>query len=149
MNENKTKFMRSEQEGVLSTHSGKPLKLIDQFTYLGSNISFTEINVNLRRENANNAIDRLSVIWNPNLSYKIKQDFFQTVAVSYVQYRCNTWMQTQCIEKRLHLNNTRTSRVVFKRSWKQHPPKKITTVLSLTSHLTNHPRRRTKHKERG
>ena len=33
--------------GVLSQLNGKPLKLVDQFTYLGSNISSTESHVNI------------------------------------------------------------------------------------------------------
>ena len=33
------------QEGTISTLSGKHLKLIDQFTYRGSNISSTESDV--------------------------------------------------------------------------------------------------------
>ena len=39
--------MYFKQEGALSTLSGKPLKLVDQLTYLGSNISSTESNINI------------------------------------------------------------------------------------------------------
>ena len=46
MNANKTEFMYLKQEGAISTLIGKPLKLVDLFTYHGSNIS-TENNVNV------------------------------------------------------------------------------------------------------
>ena len=46
VNANKTEFMCIKQKGTISTLSGKPLKLVDQFTYLSSNISSTESNVN-------------------------------------------------------------------------------------------------------
>ena len=39
VNANKTDSMRFKQEGTIFTLSGKALKLVDQFAYLGSNIS--------------------------------------------------------------------------------------------------------------
>ena len=41
------KFICFKQEGAISTLSVKPLKLVDLFTYLGSNISSTESDVNI------------------------------------------------------------------------------------------------------
>ena len=61
-----------------TTLSGKPLKLVDRFIYLGSNIS-TESNVN----KVWNVGDRLSGTWKSNLCDKIKEDFFQSVAAPY------------------------------------------------------------------
>ena len=40
-----TEFMCFKEGGIISTLSCKPLKLIDQFTYLGSNISSIESDV--------------------------------------------------------------------------------------------------------
>ena len=48
---------------AISTLSGKHLKSVDQFTYLGSNILSTESNVNIRRGKAWNAIEKLLIIW--------------------------------------------------------------------------------------
>ena len=39
--------MSFKREGTISTLSGKVLKLTDQFTYIGNNISSTEIDVNI------------------------------------------------------------------------------------------------------
>ena len=46
-NENKTVFMCFNQEGAISTLSGKPLKSVNQFTYLSSNISSTKSNISI------------------------------------------------------------------------------------------------------
>ena len=51
-------------------------KEVVQFTYLGSNISFTESNLNVRLVKAWNAIDKVSIKWKSNLSDIIKRDFF-------------------------------------------------------------------------
>ena len=47
LNVDKTEFMCFKQDRAISTLNGKPLKLIDLFTYLGSNISSTESDVNI------------------------------------------------------------------------------------------------------
>ena len=63
MNIDKTEFMCFNQDGVISEFNGKPLKLVDQFTYLGSNISSTESDVNIGISKVWTAIERLSIIW--------------------------------------------------------------------------------------
>ena len=63
MNANKTEYMCLKQKGATFTLSDKPLKLVDQFTYLGNNISSTERDVNICLVKARNAIDRLLIIW--------------------------------------------------------------------------------------
>ena len=77
---------QSKTKKIISTLSGKPLKLVDQFTYLGSNISSTESYVYIRQVKVWNAIDRLSIVWNSDISDKIKRDFFQVVTVSIQLY---------------------------------------------------------------
>ena len=80
-NANETDFMCFKQEGAISTLSGKPLELVDHLIYLGSNISSTESDVNIRIAKFWIAIDRLSIIRKSDLSDKIKQDFFLDVSV--------------------------------------------------------------------
>ena len=55
----KTVFMYFKQEGATSTLSSHLLKLIDQFTNLGSNISSTESEVIIRVKKALTSIDKL------------------------------------------------------------------------------------------
>ena len=47
MNANKPEFMRFKQKEAISTLSVKPLKLVDHFAYISSNISSTESDVNI------------------------------------------------------------------------------------------------------
>ena len=56
-----------KQDGDISTLDGKFLKLVDQFTYLVSNISSTESDVNICIGKEWTAIDRLLIIWNSDL----------------------------------------------------------------------------------
>ena len=90
VNENKVEYMSFKQKETVSTLSSKSLKLVDQFTYLGSNILSTEIDVNIRLEKVWNIIDWLSSMWKSNLSNKIKPDFFQSTVVSILLYGCTT-----------------------------------------------------------
>ena len=50
------------QDGAISSLSGGSIKLVDQFIYLGSNISSTESDVNIRLGKAWSAIDWLTTI---------------------------------------------------------------------------------------
>ena len=63
-------------------------------------------------------IDWLSIVWKSDLSDKLKQDFFQAVAVSVPLHRCTTWTQTKRTEKRLDRNYTRMLRANLNMSWK-------------------------------
>ena len=57
VNSNKTGYMCFEKKGDISALNCKPLKLVEQFTYLVSNISSTEINVNTQIGKAWSAIN--------------------------------------------------------------------------------------------
>ena len=103
------------KQGVLSNLRDKPLKLVDQFTYLGSNISSTESDVNIDKEKEWIAIDRLSIKWKSGLAEKRKRDFLQVLL-----YGCTTRNLTKCMEKRLHGNYTRILPAGLKKSWKKH-----------------------------
>ena len=48
--------------GDISTLEGTSLKLVDKFTYLGSSVSWTEKDINMRLTKAWTAIDKLSII---------------------------------------------------------------------------------------
>ena len=65
------------REGAFSILNSVPLKLIDNFTYLGSSVLSTESNVSIRLTKVLTAIDRLKIIWKSDLSDKIKRYLFQ------------------------------------------------------------------------
>ena len=90
-NSDKTRFMCFNKDGAISSLNGKPLKFVDQFIYLSSNISSTESNVNICIGKVRTAIDRLLIIWKSDLSDKIKLEFFQTVAMSVQLYGSTIW----------------------------------------------------------
>ena len=75
-NANKTEFMCFKQKGSIFTLSGKSLKLVNKFTYLGSNIPSTESYLNIHVGKAWSTINRLLIIRKSDLSDKIKCDFF-------------------------------------------------------------------------
>ena len=60
------------QDSATLSLKNKPLKLVDQFTYLGSNISPTESDVNTRIGKAWNAI----IMWKSDFSDKIEREFY-------------------------------------------------------------------------
>ena len=65
-------YMGFDQRGHISTLNGGPLKLVDKFTYLGSNFSLTKNDINMWLAKAWTAINRLSVLWKSDLSNKMK-----------------------------------------------------------------------------
>ena len=90
VNAHKTEYMCFNQTGDISKINGSSLKLVDKFTYLGSSVSSTEIDINTRLAKAWTAINRLSVIWKSNLTDKMKRSFFQAVVVLILLYGCTT-----------------------------------------------------------
>ena len=60
--------MSFKQEGAILTLSGKPLRFVDQFTYLCSNISLTENNVNICIMKVWTDIEMLMIMWKSDLS---------------------------------------------------------------------------------
>ena len=111
------------KEGVISRLNDKPLKLVDQFIYLGSNISSTDSDVHICIDKAWTAIHRLTTTWKSDLSDKIKQEFFPVVAMSLLLYGCTTWTCTKHLEKKLDGNYTKILCAVLNKSRKQHPTK--------------------------
>ena len=65
------------QKCDISTQKSGPLKLDDNFTYLGSSISSTKNDINTCLAKAWTAIDKLLDIWKSDLTDKIKH-FFQS-----------------------------------------------------------------------
>ena len=117
----KTEYMCYNQTGDISTLDGTPLKLVDKFTYLESNVSSTEKDSDTRLTKAWTANDRVSIIWKSDLTDKIKRSFFQAVVVSILLYGCNTWTLTKRREKKLDGNYTRMLRAILNKFWRQHP----------------------------
>ena len=110
-------------KGDIFTLNGSPLKLVDKFTYLGSSVLSTEMNINTRLAKAWTAIDRLSAIWKSGMTDKIKRSFFLAPVMSILLYGGTTWTLTKRMEKKLDGNYTRMLRAILNKSWRQPPTK--------------------------
>ena len=106
------------QTGNITTLDGASLRLVDEFTYLGSSVSSTENDIDTRLTKAWTAIDRLSIIWKSDLTDKMKRSFFRAAVVSILLYGCTIWTLTKRLEKKLEGNYTRA---ILNKSWRQHP----------------------------
>ena len=123
VNAHKTEYICFNQTGDISTLEGTSLKLVDEFTYQGSNVSSTEKNIETRLTKASTAINKLSVIWKLDLTDKMKRSFFQAAVRSILLYECTTWTLTKRLEKKLDGNYTRMLRALLNKSSRQHPTK--------------------------
>ena len=115
--------MSFNQAGDISTLEWTSVKLVDKFTYLGSSVSSTEKDIDTRQTKAWTAIDKLSIIWKSNLTYKMKCSFFQAAVLSILLYGSTTWTLPKRLEKKLDGNYTRMLRAILNKSWRQHPTK--------------------------
>ena len=109
------------QTGDISTQDGTSMKLVDKFTYQGSNVSSTEKDIDTPLSKAWIAIDKLSIIWKSDLTDKMKRSSFQEAVVSILLYGCTTWTLTKRLEKKLDSNYTRMLRAILNKSGRQHP----------------------------
>ena len=123
VNAHKTEYICFNQTGDISTLGGISLKLVDKFTYLGSSVSPTEKDIDMRLAKAWTVINRLSVIWMSDLTDKMKRSFFQVEVVSILLHGCTTWTLTKRMEKKLDGNYTRMLRAILNKSWRQHHTK--------------------------
>ena len=73
---------------MISISNGKLLKSVNNFSYLGNSISSTKSDFCIHLRQAFTVIDRLPIIWKPDLSNKISLDFSQVVAMSLVLHDC-------------------------------------------------------------
>ena len=121
VNAHKTEYMCYNQTGDISTLDETPLKLVDEFTYLGSSVESTEKDIDARLTKAWTAINRLSIIWKSDLTDKMKRSFFQADVASTLLYGCTTWTLKKWLEKKLDGNFTRMLRAILNKSWRQHP----------------------------
>ena len=100
------------QTGDISTLDGISLKLVDKFTYLGSSVSSTEIDIDTRLAKPWTATDRQSILWKSDLTDKMKRSFFQAAVLSILLYGCTIWTLTKRLEKKLDGNYTRMLRAI-------------------------------------
>ena len=135
VNVDKTEYMCFNQGGCISTLNGGSLKVEDKFTYLGSCVSSTKNNVNMRLAKAWTAIDRLSIIWKSDLSDKIKRNFCHAAVVSIgIHHMDADKTYREKARRELHKNATSYTEQILEAT-----PHEKTAARPFTSHLKNHP----------
>ena len=87
--------------------------------HLGSNVSSTKKDIDTRLAKAWTAIGRVSVIWESDMTDKMKRSFFQTAVVSILVYGSTTWTLTKRKEKKLDGKYIRMLRAILNKSWMQ------------------------------
>ena len=147
----KGKFYTHSLFGVVVLQSATHTRanLVDKFTYLGSSVLSTEQDIDTRLTKAWTAIDRLSVIWKSDHTYKMKRTFSQAANVLILLCGCTTWTITKRLEKKLDGNYTRMLRAILNTFWRQHPTKQqlyghvqpITKTIQIRTRHVGHCRR--------
>ena len=123
VNGDKMEYMYFNQNQIsdISTLTGGSLNLMDKFTHFEISVSYTENDINTQLAKAWTSIDRLLIIWKPNLSNEIKCNFFQVVVLSILLYGCTPWTLKKFNKKKLDSNWM--VRSILNNSWRQHPTK--------------------------
>ena len=114
-NGDKTESKCFNKDGSTLSFSGKLLKLVDQFIYLGSTIPSTESNIDSHIHKAWIAIDRLLTIWKFELSYKIRRILpsWNRVSTTVWLYGFTTWTLRKHLEKEIRMNHSGMLYAVF------------------------------------
>ena len=121
----KMDYMCFNQTGEISTLDCDTLKLVDRFTYLGSSVSSTKIDIDTQQAKAWTAIDKLSVICKSDLT--IKWNAFSSKQRS-CQY-CYMDALHGCYQREWRKHQTSTTQLCCDQYW--------TCSSSYTA--TNHP----------
>ena len=82
---------QTKQSSYALIKEATSLKLVEKFTYLGSSVSSTKNDINMRLAKAWIAIYILSIIWKSNVSDQIKRSLSQAAVVSILLYGCTIW----------------------------------------------------------
>ena len=98
----KTEYMCYNQDGPIETLNKTPLKKVDDFVYLGSNIASTEKDVLIRILKTWSALDGLQTISKSIRSEQIKKGFFRAVVKSVLFCGSSAWTLTKRLEIKLN-----------------------------------------------
>ena len=123
LNESKTEYVNingNNPDPVIKSSSGKVLKCVEDFKYLGSFIMDSAKDFNTRKGMAWMACNRLDKIWRSELPNEIKIGIFRATVESVLLYGSETWTLSERLHKRLDGTYTKLLRRVQGISWKDH-----------------------------
>ena len=104
----------------IATLDGTILEVVNDFKYLGSMTSSTEVDVNCRKAAAWRTCNKLNRVWKSQLNRSIKIRVFCTVVESVLLYGSETWTLSKGLEKQLDGCYTHMLRAVQNIHWSDH-----------------------------
>jgi hypothetical protein len=122
LNAAKTELLTVNIPGSESIKSitGKELKRVDKFKYLGSYILDSFQDFKVRKALAWDACNKLERVWISDLDRKLKIRFFRACVESVLLYGSETWTISAKMQSRIDGCYTRLLRRVLNVSWKDH-----------------------------
>ena len=98
--------------------SGKSLKTVENFKYLGVWTENTSEDFAVRKVLAWSVCHKMKKMWNSNLPGRMKISLFLTTVESVLLYGAETWTLTKALRKQLDECYTRMLRMAMNVSWK-------------------------------
>ena len=126
ISQEKTKAMTVRQDQHLPplTIGEQDIEYVENFTYLGSNISNTgdvEKDVRTRIGKAAGVFQRLRNIWSSKaITTATKLHLYISVGIPTATYACERWMKTASITNKLDVFHRRCLRSILRISWRDH-----------------------------
>ena len=121
-NEKKTELQvfNHETPVEITTKSGKLLKVVDNFKYLGSWTQSTSKDFEIRKALAWNVCHKMRKIWKSSLKRKMKLHLFISTVECVLLYGAETWTLTSALTKQLDGCYTRMLRMALDIPWQSH-----------------------------
>ena len=126
LNESKTQYMNLCTEtntDKIKTLNEVELKEVDDYKYLGSFISSSLKDFDIRKALAWSACNDMHNIWTSEIGTNLKVNIFKVAIEPILLYGSETWTLTKAMEKRLDGTYTRLLMRAQNLSWKNHPSK--------------------------
>lgn len=119
VNTAKTEYICLNQDisAGMKSLNGDEVKHVNDFKYLGSYISSTENDVNIRLGKSWAALNKMNNIWKSNLPDQLKRDFFRATVESVLVYGAVSWTLTSSLERKIDGAFTRMLRAALNKSW--------------------------------
>ena len=105
-------------EPEIKTSDGSTLEIVNEFTYLGSQVSSSKADIKRRIALAWTSANKLQKIWKSSLSKNFKINIFRATVETVLLYGCETWTITKELEKKLNGCYTRLLRYILGYTWK-------------------------------
>ena len=117
---------------LLTTSSGKSLKKVKDFKYLGAWIGTTEHDFIVRKAKAWAACHKMKKIWKSDLRRDLKVRLFQATVESILLYGSETWTMTKSLTKKIDGCYTRMLRMVLNVNWSSHTTNSVGRGIRLS-----------------